>query len=189
MKDGPPHGPDAVSELHRPEALGLRFDGQRPQEKRDEIDGPEEIYIVIVDNGRSKIIRTRKSRRSPPLHPLRSLPGGLSGLAAGWRVRLRLGLLRSHGPGVEPDAPGPGPDPGTLPGLHPMRGLQEPLPGGDRPSQPVSSTTGPRMSWVIPISKVLTVPGRKGSSSKCSAGRPARPGHGTWNPHGPPLYK
>lgn len=48
--------------------------------KEIEADGPEEMYVILLDNGRSKIIGRRKATRSIILHPLRLMFKCVSGI-------------------------------------------------------------------------------------------------------------
>ena len=60
-----------------------------------EADGPDELHVVILDNGRSDVLGTELAR-DPRLHPLRRLPQRVPGLPPGRRARLRLGLLAAR---------------------------------------------------------------------------------------------
>ena len=55
-------------------------------------DGPQELHIVLLDNGRTRVLADEVGRAGAALHPLQRVPERLSGLRAhGWaRVRLRL---------------------------------------------------------------------------------------------------
>ena len=59
---------------------------------RDGDDGPRELHIVLVDDGRSALRGTRAGV-GPALHPLRRLPVRLPRVPAGRRPRLRRHLL------------------------------------------------------------------------------------------------
>ncbi len=56
-----------------------------------EADGPEELHVVIVDNGRSRILGG-KYEQILHVHPLRRLPRRLPGVPQDRRARLRRGL-------------------------------------------------------------------------------------------------
>ena len=57
-----------------------------------EPDGPEELHVVLVDNGRSSVLGERAGR-DPLLHPLRRLSVRLPGLSADRRARVRQRLF------------------------------------------------------------------------------------------------
>ncbi len=58
-------------------------------------DGPQELHVVLLDNGRTRVLAGRGRPRRPPLHPLQRLPERLPRLLAHRRPRLRLGLPRA----------------------------------------------------------------------------------------------
>ena len=55
-------------------------------------DGPQEIHVVLLDNGRTQRARRRGRAAGAALHPLLGLPQRVPGLRTGRRPRLRLGL-------------------------------------------------------------------------------------------------
>jgi len=161
----------------------LRLHDSGPKKKgRDR--RTEEIYIVIVDNGRSKIYQDVK-RGGPPLCPLRGLPGGLP-VWRSRRIRLRLGLLRTHGQVLNPCCWAWGGLRNST-GPPPFAGPARASAARNRSSQPVPYY---RSKDVLgdPVSKALTALGGKAVFSRCSAGR-RHPWLEPGNPHGPPLYK
>ena len=61
-----------------------------------EKDGPREVHLVILDNGRSRIVRRPRAARDAALHPLRRLHEPLPGLHARRRPCLRGRLSRAR---------------------------------------------------------------------------------------------
>ena len=55
-------------------------------------DGPHEMHVVLLDNGRTDVLRRRAGAPGAPLHPLLGLPQRLPGLRAHRRARVRLDL-------------------------------------------------------------------------------------------------
>ena len=55
-------------------------------------DGPQELHVVLLDNGRTRVLARRGRPAGAALHPLQRLPQRLPGLLAHRRPRLRLGL-------------------------------------------------------------------------------------------------
>jgi L-lactate dehydrogenase complex protein LldF len=66
----------------------------------EETDGPQQFHIVLVDNGRAKLLG-RRDARDAALHPLRRLHEPLPGVPDRRRPRLRLGLSRPDGLGAD----------------------------------------------------------------------------------------
>ena len=58
-----------------------------------EIDGPEEFYVVLLDNGRTKLLADRGEAAIALLHPLRGLSESLPGLSQDRRAQLSVGLF------------------------------------------------------------------------------------------------
>ena len=57
-------------------------------------DGPQEVHVVLLDNGRTACAGRRGRAAGAALHPLLGVPERLPGLRAGRWARLRLGLPR-----------------------------------------------------------------------------------------------
>ena len=55
-------------------------------------DGPQEFHVVLLDNGRTRVLADEVGRAGAPLHPLLGVPQRLPGLLAHRRPRVRLGL-------------------------------------------------------------------------------------------------
>ena len=55
-------------------------------------DGPQELHVVLLDNGRTRVLARRGRQAGAALHPLQRLPERLPRLLAHGRPRLRLGL-------------------------------------------------------------------------------------------------
>ena len=64
---------------------------QGAETEGDESDGPDHLHIVLVDNGRSRLLGYRP-RGGAVLHPLRCLPECVSGLSGSGRTRVRQRL-------------------------------------------------------------------------------------------------
>ena len=58
-----------------------------------EADGPEELHVVLLDNGRSRVLGSTV-RRDPLLHPVRRLPERVPRVSADRRPRLRQRVSR-----------------------------------------------------------------------------------------------
>ena len=56
--------------------------------------GPTEFHLVLLDNGRSRILQDEIAARDAAVHPLRRVPQRLPGLQPRGRARLWLGLFR-----------------------------------------------------------------------------------------------
>ncbi len=59
-----------------------------------EVDGPEEFYVVLLDNGRTKLLARSLEAPIALLHPLRRMPEPLPGLSQNRRPQFPVGLLR-----------------------------------------------------------------------------------------------
>ena len=46
----------------------------------NEMDGPEEMYVILLDNGRTNLLANAKAREALVLYPLRCLPKCLPGI-------------------------------------------------------------------------------------------------------------
>ena len=93
-------------------------------------DGPEECHVVLVDNGRSELLRQRHARGSA-LHPLRGLHESLPGLLLGRRARLWLDLRRPHRGGAVAGAGRGGGGGRVGAGLDVLRALRAGVPSRD----------------------------------------------------------
>ena len=62
--------------------------------REGEADGPDELHVVILDNGRSEVLGT-ELQEILELHPLRRLPQRVPRLPPGRRARLRVGVQRT----------------------------------------------------------------------------------------------
>ena len=58
-------------------------------------DGPEEFHVVLLDNGRTRVLEDAGVARDAALHPLRGMPERVPGLSPDRRARLRIDLQRS----------------------------------------------------------------------------------------------
>ncbi len=94
----------------------------------DEADGPQELHVVIVDNGRSRILG-EQVRAGPVVHPLRRLPRRLPGLSQDRRPRLRRRLHGPHRRGAQSPARRPRVPPGAALRQQPLRRLHRGLLG------------------------------------------------------------
>ena len=80
-------------------------------------DGPQEFHLILMDNGRTKVLCRPDRPPGPRLHPLRLMHEHLPGLPAHLRSRLRLRLPGPHRRDPHPAAhPGPR---RARPGAHP----------------------------------------------------------------------
>ena len=106
----------------------------------DEIDGPDEFYVVLLDNGRTKLLADREKRAVALLHPLRRLPESLSGVSQDRRAQFSLGVLgadrRHHHAAIS----GREARAGAALRLQPVRRLRGSLPGEDRHSEDPAGT-------------------------------------------------
>ena len=66
-----------------------------PRRSSDE-DGPDEFHLVIVDNGRSRLLADPDSEGVTVLHTLRGMPKRLPCIPEGGWPRLWMGLSRPH---------------------------------------------------------------------------------------------
>ena len=111
----------------------------------EEADGPDEVHLVILDNGRSRVRDTRLSQR-PSLHPLRRLPERLPGLPPGRRHGLRVGVRRADRRGADAAPAPPGRPRRARPGIVAVRRLRRRLPGADpaarAPARPAPRSGG-----------------------------------------------
>ena len=117
-------------------------------------DGPEEMHVIFVDNGRTDVLATQLPRH-PPLHPLRRLPERLPGLPAGERPRLPERLPR---PGRRRALPASRREElrregGPAQGLEPVRGLPGGLPGQHPDPRPAPAPARPREARARPLSR------------------------------------
>ena len=71
-------------------------------------DGPAEFHVILLDNGRTKVLADRGVAGNAALHPLRGLPERLPGLPADRRPRLRIDLQRPDRRHPHAAAPGDG---------------------------------------------------------------------------------
>ena len=79
---------------HRPVDLELRRRPHRTAAQRATRDGPEHMYFILVDGGRTGLLGG-DMQRDAALHPLRRLHEPLPGLPERRRPRLRLGVSRA----------------------------------------------------------------------------------------------
>lgn len=70
--------------------------------RNDETDGPQEVHVVLLDNGRTATLNSPEVDSA--LHPVRSLPQRLPRLPGGIGTRVRARLQRSLGRNHGPDA-------------------------------------------------------------------------------------
>ena len=103
--------------------------------KDDEEDGPEEFHLVIVDNGRSRILADPDLRES--LYCLRcgACLNACPVYRKGRRARLRMGLSRTDRRRRHPDADRPLRRQRPALRLHALRRMQGGVPGQDRHPQ------------------------------------------------------
>jgi len=64
--------------------------------RNGEIDGPDEFYVVLLDNGRTKLLADPEKAPVAVLHSLRCVPESLPGVSQNRRAQLSVGLFRSH---------------------------------------------------------------------------------------------
>ena len=57
-------------------------------------DGPQELHVVLLDNGRTRVLAGRGRPAGAALHPLQRLPQRVPGVHAHGRARVRLGVPR-----------------------------------------------------------------------------------------------
>ena len=100
----------------------------------EEEDGPEEFHLVIVDNGRSRILADPEMREALTCLRLRRLHERLPGLSQSRRTRLRLGLSRPHRRARVADADRAFGGQGFALRIHAVRRVQRGLPGQHRHS-------------------------------------------------------
>ena len=95
-------------------------------------DGPREFHLILLDNGRTDVLRRRGRPPGAALHPLLGLPERVPGLHARRRPGLRVRLSRADR--RDPDAAAARARPGAdaAVGLEPVRRLLRGLPGQDR---------------------------------------------------------
>jgi L-lactate dehydrogenase complex protein LldF len=157
----------------------------RPK-KKDEIDGPEELYIVIVDNGRSKIYQDAKARDA-----LRCIRCGaclvacpvwrqIGGYAYGWAYSGPMGqVLNPVLLGLDR----------TQELFHPVRGLQELLPRGHRSSESFPVLPGQGCSGGPPFQECRPALDGKAVLQNVELGSPHPLGLEHGGAHGPAIYK
>ena len=107
-----------------------------------EVDGPDELHLVILDNGRSELIGGEFQEM---LNCIRcgACLNVCPGVPPGRRPRLRLVLLGAHGCGAHPVAePGRG-GRRAVGGVDAVRGLLRGLPGEDPPPGPAAVVAPP----------------------------------------------
>ena len=64
-------------------------------------DGPQELHVILLDNGRTRVLRDEVGRQALVVHPLQRVPQRVPGLRAHRRTCLRLRL-----PGADRRDPG-----------------------------------------------------------------------------------
>ena len=114
------------------------------------IHGPapgRKLYVILLDNGRSNVLKDRAAWSVAALHPLRGVPEQLPGLPPRRRLGLRLGLSGPHrlDPHAAPGRPGEGGQAAVR--LVAVRGVRRGLPGEDRhpaPTRPSAPSGGQR---------------------------------------------
>ena len=105
-------------------------------------DGPQEFHVVLLDNGRTRVLARRGRPSCLALHPVQRLPERLPRLLPDRWARLRLGL-----PGPDRRDPRAAADRHREGGLaalrlHPLRRLLRGLPGQDRHSEGALAPAG-----------------------------------------------
>ena len=98
-------------------------------------DGPREFHLVLLDNGRTDVLRRRGRPPGAALHPLLGVPERLPGVHARRRAGLRVRLSRSDRRDPDPAAARARPGADAPVGLEPVRRLLRGLPGQDRHPQ------------------------------------------------------
>ena len=95
-------------------------------------DGPQELHVVLLDNGRTRVLARRGRPAGAALHPLLGVPQHLPRLLAHRRPRVRLGLPRPDR--RDPDAAAVGHRARVVAAVRvePLRRLLRGLPGQDR---------------------------------------------------------
>jgi L-lactate dehydrogenase complex protein LldF len=96
-----------------------------------EKDGPKEVHLVLLDNGRSHILADPEFRQTLLCIRLRHLPESLSGLRSNWRPCLRARLSRPHRQDPDPADGGARTDRGAGHRIQPLRRMRRGLPGAD----------------------------------------------------------
>ena len=83
-------GAGALGHRRAHEPIHFVVDGVTPG------DGPQRFHVVLLDNGRSGILKRDREAADAALHPLRGLHEHLPGLPADRRPRLRVGVSGPH---------------------------------------------------------------------------------------------
>ncbi len=107
--------------------------------KPGEKDGPTEVHLVLLDNGRTPGLRRRTVAQDPAMHPLRRLHEPLPGLYPHRRPRLRHHLPRPDRQDHFAAHAGAGSDGDDGDGLVAVRRLRRGLPGEDPDSGPADA--------------------------------------------------
>ena len=105
-----------------------------------EVDGPEEFYVVLLDNGRTKLLPDRSKRAVALLHPLRRVPEHLPGVPQDRRPQFSLGLFRPHRRHHHAAIHGRVARARAAVRVQPLRRLRRSLPGQDRYPQDPAGT-------------------------------------------------
>ena len=158
-------------------------------------DGPQELHVVLLDNGRTRVLAGRGRQAGAALHPLQRLPERLPRLLAHRRPRVRLGLPRADRRDPHAAADRDRERGVAAVRLEPLRRLLRGLPGQDRhPDRaPAPARQGGRRARRPPRERLADARGRVGVRRAAAvraraAARPADPAPvRPRRPHPPPA--
>ena len=138
-------GPGGVSEAarpqrHRPAAHRLHLVPLAGRGAPGEVDGPEEFYVVLLDNGRTKLLADREKRQS--LYCIRCgaclntcpVYRKIGGHSFPWVYSGPIGAI------ITPQFMGVAHEPGAAVRIQPVRRVRRGLPGQDRHPQGAAGT-------------------------------------------------
>ena len=137
--------------------------------RADDTDGPGEYHVVLLDNGRSALLRRRVSGHAA-LHPLRRLPQPLPGLRRGRRPCLWLGLSRADGRGADADADRHRGGRQSAQRLDLLRPLRKRLPDEDSAAEDDAALARARIRAAFAPSDDALGPRRSGRSLRATPG-------------------
>ncbi len=148
--------------------------------REGELDGPGEMHVVILDNGRSSMIADPVIARGVELHPMRRVPERMPDLPANRRPRVSLGLSGADRIDRQPQfirrRRG-------IPAVcvHAVRRVQGYLPGEDRhPANPAPfALEGERRRASAPMA-ARDRAGAAGRAAVCADGAVSADGSGAW---------
>ncbi len=156
-------------------------------------DGPQEVHVVLLDNGRTRVAGRRDRAAGAAVHPLLGLPQRLPGLRAGRRPCLRLDVPRPDRRHPQPPAARRRPrSSGRLAAVRvvPLRRLLRGVPGQDRHPVGAGRPAGPGRRRASRRPALRDGPRHEGCGRDVLLAAAARPGRAVLpggHDAGPPL--